>query len=55
MAMRQREFITALGGAVTWSLTTPAQRPDQIRRVRVLMGYAEDDPEAQAQLLIRCA
>jgi putative tryptophan/tyrosine transport system substrate-binding protein len=51
MAMRRREFITALGGVVTWSLTTRAQQPDKIRRVGVLMGYAEDDPEAQARLI----
>ena len=43
--MRRREFITALGGAVTWSLTTPAQQPSALW---CLVGYAESDPEAQA-------
>jgi putative tryptophan/tyrosine transport system substrate-binding protein len=45
--IRRREFVFTLGGAAVWPVAARAQ-PDRMRRIGVLMAYAESDAQGKA-------
>jgi putative ABC transport system substrate-binding protein len=48
---RRRDFIIAVAGTTAaFPFVARAEQPDRTRRIGVLMGYAETDPQAQARV-----
>jgi putative ABC transport system substrate-binding protein len=48
--MRRRDFITLIGGAATsWLVDARAEQSERMRKIGVLMGWPETDPEAQSE------
>jgi putative tryptophan/tyrosine transport system substrate-binding protein len=48
--MRRRDMIALLGGAAAWPVAARAQQPERMRRIGILMGWSESDPEFQARI-----
>ena len=48
--MSRRQFLSLLGAAFVLPPRLRAAQPAQIRRIGMLIGYAENDPETQARL-----
>jgi len=48
--MRRREFIVGLGGSAAWPVVAWGQQVERMRRIGVLMGFDENDPEAKGWL-----
>jgi putative tryptophan/tyrosine transport system substrate-binding protein len=48
--VRRREFIKFVGIGTAWPFAARAQQGDRTRRIGVLLGYAESDPETKLRI-----
>jgi putative ABC transport system substrate-binding protein len=49
--MTRREFITLVGGAAVAASRPARAQADRVRHIGILMGYAQNDPDAQARMV----
>jgi putative ABC transport system substrate-binding protein len=50
--MRRREFVSlSVAAAVSWPVAVRAQQPEPMKRIGVLVGLTEDDPDTKVRLV----